>query len=248
MMKKIAFYVEGQTELLFLNKLLIEIAGRMNVFIELQQFTGKEKKPKIVYPKTRKKSETPTHYILIKDCMGDKNVKPRIIEEASNLFLNNYVKVIGLIDLYPSVSIDSITKYEDRLSNGEMRNGKMVVPPLPKNTHIIVVVREIEDWFLAECNHYHCIDNSVDIEKIFSIVGFNPCLGNLINRSTSAAQDLHDIYQLLNKKYMDSKGNKPFTNVENVVECIDYANLYLNVRYKIPKLNDLMTEIEAFLV
>jgi len=37
-MKKIAFFVEGQTELIFINKLLIEIAGQKNISIRQFKF------------------------------------------------------------------------------------------------------------------------------------------------------------------------------------------------------------------
>ena len=40
-MKKIAFFVEGQTEQLFINKLLIEIAGQKNILVELSRSAEK---------------------------------------------------------------------------------------------------------------------------------------------------------------------------------------------------------------
>jgi hypothetical protein len=48
-MKKIAFYVEGQTEQFFINKLLIEIAGRKNIEIELKKFGVKIMSPRIPF-------------------------------------------------------------------------------------------------------------------------------------------------------------------------------------------------------
>jgi len=39
-MKKIAFFVEGQTEQLFINKLLREIAGHKNIAVKLYQLIG----------------------------------------------------------------------------------------------------------------------------------------------------------------------------------------------------------------
>ena len=70
-MKKIAFYVEGQTEQFFINKLLIEITGKKNIQIELQQFQEVGKPTKSVYPKTAANPQNPQHFTLIFDCMGD---------------------------------------------------------------------------------------------------------------------------------------------------------------------------------
>ena len=108
---------------------------------------------------------------------------------------------------------------------------------------MVIAVREIEDWFLAECNHYTCIDNSLvlDITKITNL-GFNPCLDDLTVRNTTAAEDLKSVYQLVGKTY-----NKNKDKVERTVECLDYANIYLNVRHKITKLNELVTKIDNFL-
>ena len=72
-MKKIAFFVEGQTEQLFINKLLIEIAGQKNISIELEQFQGYGRRPtKNIYPRTTSSPISPNHYALIHDCRGDK--------------------------------------------------------------------------------------------------------------------------------------------------------------------------------
>lgn len=81
-MKKIAFYVEGQTEQFFINKLLIEIAGQKNIQIELQQFQGVGKPTKSIYPKTTAQPQNPQHFALIFDCKGDGGVKPRILQDS----------------------------------------------------------------------------------------------------------------------------------------------------------------------
>lgn len=48
-MKKITFFVEGQTEQLFINKLLIEIAGQKNISVELEQFQGYGRRPTKIF-------------------------------------------------------------------------------------------------------------------------------------------------------------------------------------------------------
>ena len=45
-MKKIAFFVEGQTEQVFINKLLEEIAGRKNISINIFQLRGGKPLPR----------------------------------------------------------------------------------------------------------------------------------------------------------------------------------------------------------
>lgn len=239
-MKKIAFYVEGQTEQFFINKLLIDIAGQKNIQIELQQFQGVGKPTKSIYPKTTANPQNPQHFALIFDCMGDGGVKPRILQDVVSLFNQGYSEVIGLIDLYPRTDL---AKFENELTNGTLRNGRRITQPLPNDTSIVVAVREIEDWFLAECNHYTCIDAGLVLDTTqIANVGFHPCLDDLTLRNTTAAEDLRSVYQLVGKTYNKTKGK-----VERTVECLDYANLYAEVSCKLPKLNELISKINSFL-
>lgn len=106
----------------------------------------------------------------------------------------------------------------------------------------MVAVNEIESWFLSECNHFTCVDPILTNSFIVSRVGFDPCIDDMTLRS-HPAQDLHDIYQLANKAYI----NKTKNRVERTIECLDYANIYIKLRSKITKLNELISKIDTFL-
>lgn len=242
-MKKIAFYVEGQTEQIFINKLLIEIAGQKNIYIELQQFQGVGKPKKNIYPKTTSHSVSPKHHALIFDCGGDGGVKPRILEDYQRLFSQGYSEIIGLLDLYPRTDL---TKFENQLINGTIKGGRIITLPLPNNTNIVIAVNEVEAWFLAECNHFECIDSSLKNSFITSNVGFDPCTDDM-TLLAHPAMELHKIYQLANKAYMDKNGNKRKNRIERTVECLDYESIYINVRNRITKLNELISKIDNFL-
>lgn len=239
-MKKIAFYVEGQTELLFMSKLLAEIAGYKKIQIELSQFQGIGRPTRSIVPNTIPHTDTPQHYALIFDCMNDEGVKSRILDDSTNLFSQGYVQIVGLRDLYPKQYTD-LARFEDNLINGVERNGRTIIPPLPVRTNIIVAVREVEDWFLSECNHYVCIDISLQNSLLLN-VGFDTHNGDLTLRANSAAEDLKSIYSLVGKTYTKKK-----MHVERTINCLDYANLYLNIREKHPDLDKLITIIDNFL-
>lgn len=247
-MKKIAFYVEGQTEQFFVNKLLIEIAGQKNIQIELQQFQGVGKPTKSIHPKTTAQPQNPQHFALIFDCMGDGGVKPRILQDSVSLFNQGYSEIVGLIDFYSppnrtTFTLADLSMFENELSNGTVRNGRRITQPLPNNTSIIIAVREIEDWFLAEYNHYSRIHANLILDATqITGLGFHPCVDDLTLRNTSAADDLRSVYQLAGTTY-----NKSKNRVERTVECLDYTNLYLEIRNRMAKLNELITKIDNFL-
>ena len=241
-MKKIAFYVEGQTEQLFLKRLIVEIAGQKNIAVELQRFQGKYKPKKQITP-TSQLNANPDHYVLLYDCMGDESVKSRILEDKESLFNSGYEEIIGLRDLY-DFQLNNLNRLKTTLNDGVTRNGKVIIPPLPKNATIIIAVREIEDWFLKECSHFKCVDKSIILnsEQITQL-GFNPCEDNLTKRSSSAVEDLNAVYQLANKSY--SKSKKRLEN--NTLNCLDYAIIYLRLRDNLPDLKELIDKIDNFL-
>jgi len=155
-MKKIAFYVEGQTEQFFLNKLLIEIAGIKNICLILRKFNGRSRPPtQEIYPKSVSQPVNPSHTALIYNCGNDEGVKTRILEEYQDLTNDGFNEIIGIRDLFP---LTDLTRLETRLKNGLPSRGEI---PLPANTSIVIAVHEVEAWFLAECNHFTCIDSNL---------------------------------------------------------------------------------------
>ena len=239
-MKKIAFFVEGQTEQLFINKLLIEIAGQKNIAIELKTFGGENNPPTSkLYPKTLAKPQNTTkHFALIYDCRGDESLKSRILEEYEDLTQDGYQQIIGIRDLFP---LTDLLKLEDRLANGLIKNGNRVELALPQNCHIIVVVNEIEAFFLAECTHFENIDSKLTHTLITTKMNFNPCIDDM-TLLVQPSLNLKHIYQLVKKTYRKDK-----KIVEKTVECLDYANIYINQRNRIVKLDELITKIDTFL-
>jgi Domain of unknown function (DUF4276) len=238
-MKRIAFFVEGKTEQLFINKLLIEIAGQKNIAINLFQIRGGTRIPtqQIFVPQTATYSHpvSPQFEALIYDCGSDNKVKSDILDNIQSLSVNGYSEIIGVRDLYPLPFADLAS----------LENGLKFIPPssqpLPIPFTIIIAVNEIEAWFLAECNHYKCIDNRLTNTHIQKNIGFDPCNDDM-TLLTHPSENLRNIYQLVGKTY--SKNKK---HVERTVECLDYANLYLNVSPNISKLNSLITRIDNFL-
>lgn len=236
-MKKIAIFVEGQTEQFFVSKLLQEIAGRKNISVTLYQLRGGSKSPKqqilVSNPLYSSQSFMATHEVLIYDCGSDEKVKSDILEQGPSLKAQGYSKILGIRDLYPWPHTE-LTRLE---------RGLKFIPshyqPLPLPHDIIVAVMEVEAWFLAECHHYGRIDANLSVSLITSQLGFNPCTEDMTLRP-HPAKDLHDIYHLVGKAYQ-----KKAKQVQRTVECLDYAEIYL--KPKSTQLAELIRQIDAFL-
>ena len=97
--KKIACFVEGQTEQIFVERLFQEIAGHKNISIETFKFDG-SKSNRTQPPEPSPVKDAP-FFVLLYDCGTDSQVVSDIRKQHTRLTDKRYQKIIGLRDLYP---------------------------------------------------------------------------------------------------------------------------------------------------
>jgi len=115
---------------------------------------------------------------------------------------------------------------------------------LPLPACIVIAVMEIETWFLAETNHYECIDAKLTKSAVLASVStldFNPYTDDLTLRP-EPAEDLNKLYNIVGKSY-----NKKSEYRTRTIECLDYADIYIDLRNQIVKLGQFVTNIDNFL-
>lgn len=247
-MKKIAIFVEGETELEFVSQFLLELAGQNNISIkQYKKEGGGRKMPQRI---TRFLGEFPASderfqaYIYVSS--GDEPVAADIIEQHSFLIANGFERVIGLRDLRGQKPDGQALTLLD-LPRMEFANAFVESQCQPLQAKIIVAVMEIETWFLAETNHYACIHSTLTEEFVhenIASLGFDPYDENrdALTQITEPTQALKAIYKLAQKDYSKKKKTRMKT-----INCLDYTNLYLNTRNRLSKLDDFLTEMDSFL-
>jgi hypothetical protein len=231
-MKKIALFVEGQTEQIFSAKLIQEIMGKYGYTIENYKFIGGnkiERKPlKLTTKSTADKSE---FYFLIYDCGGDGKVQSDIRERMDSLQEESFILVIGIRDVYPETDLAKLRTY---LYFGISFNAAITV-------EIILAINEIEAWFIAEENHYARISHKLSFQTANEITGIDV-------RTDSTESILHPSSAL---KQIYIKGgttyDKSERKVQRTVDSLDYENLYLNVRNRNNSLNALLTCLDGII-
>ena len=225
-MHKIAFFVEGQTEAIFTKKLIEEIAGQNNVYIETVNATRTFSFSKIVEPESGEE-----FFILIVNCSGDDAVKQKIKDNEKKLGESGYIKIIGLRDLYPEAK-DNLQLVSDNLYVGLDE----VIP-----IRIVVAVMEIEAWFIQETKHFTYLNPVLTPQKIREVTGFNPLIDDAsdVNHPSSL---LNSIYQVVGLSY-----TKKAFHVQMTTDYLDYEELYLNIRHKLNELDQYIGEIDNFI-
>ena len=230
-MKKLAFFVEGQTEQLFVKTLLEEIAGKKRILVEETQYRTSNV-TKLELTKKRFFRSDLEYFVLLVDCKNDERVKSVVLDQRPTLSSSGYSLILGLRDLYPK-SIADLAAVKRGIAYGLPTSG---IP-----THVLLGVAEVEAWFLQDHTHFAKIDPALDHTDFKAQFGFDPV--------TESAETvpwpsnlLHQIYQSVGKAYRKSK-----KHVERTVGTLDYGQMYLTYPEKLPHLKELIVHIDSFL-
>ncbi|MDB9437525.1 DUF4276 family protein [Dolichospermum lemmermannii CS-548] len=229
-MKKLAIFVEGKTEQIFVAKLLREIAGKFQMTIEIKSRQGSNL-PKVIM-KDSVTSET-KFYVLIHNSCGDERVVSDMKELYNLLAKDGYDRVIGLRDIYP-ISIADKSKLQRGL-NYALPKGSIPI-------NIVIAVMEVEAWFLAEYNHFLKIDPRLTPEQIQAMFGFNPQTDDMEQRP-HPADDMKQIYNYVGKGY-----NKSEKQLNRLASHLDYEFIYMHLINSVPSLGEFVGYIDKFMI
>src|SRR4051812_48015868 len=108
-MNKMAIFVEGYTEVVFIDRLIEELANKNSVLIEWRVIRGGMSSSRTTRMLKAKAPEPDReHLVVIFDCGNDDLVKTRIRQEYQNLTTAGYSRIVCLRDVYPTFTYDDI--------------------------------------------------------------------------------------------------------------------------------------------
>ena len=230
-MNRLAIFTEGETEQLFAEWLVREMAGAANLHIELREARGgKSTRRRTRIVEAVADNPELKYYVLIVDCAGDGAVKSRIKEEYHNLAKYGYKALVGLRDA-PKQRAE-IADLQKGLPEG--------VPMAPVPVVFVLAIMEIEAWFLAEHTHFPKIDASLTPALIHAKLGFDPSTDDMRLRDRPA-QDLNDAYQLVGERYQKGRA------AQRTVYLLDPARIAFEMTANEPEIQRLVDTIECFL-
>ncbi len=232
--KKLAIFVEGQTERILITRLLQEIAGYKKVSVEVYQVRG-DKANRKIEPLKSNSIEVAPFFILLYDCGCDFHVLSDIKKQHNSLTNNGYEKILGLRDLYPE-PLKNRTQVENGIKGFLKTFQKNGIP-----ISMILVIMEIEAWFLGEYSFLTKIDSCLTSNFILHNLGFD--LNALdVEQIPHPSEALNKIYQLIQRSY-----DKSERTVEEIASLLDYEFIYLHLVEKIKQLKQLIDAIKLFL-
>ncbi|NCR28492.1 MAG: DUF4276 family protein [Microcystis aeruginosa LE13-04] len=232
--KKLAIFVEGQTERIFITRLLQEIAGYKKVSVEVYQVRG-DKANRKIQPLKSNLIEVAPFFILLYDCGCDSHVLSDIKKQHNSLTNNGYEKILGLRDLYPE-PLKNRTQVENGIKGFLKTFQKNGIP-----ISMILVIMEIEAWFLGEYSFLTKIDSCLTSNFILHNLGFDLNVLD-VEQIPHPSEALNKIYQLIQRSY-----DKSETTVEEIASLLNYEFMYLHLVDKIKQLKQLIDAINLFL-
>ncbi len=228
---KLAFFVEGYTELMLIKNLAMYNYGEDNLSYVLFKLKGGNKIPVSVSLQENHvaKSGTPKITFFIYDCGGLTTIKSMISHQRDSLFKNGFKKIIGIRDVHPE-SADKIPKLIMQLP--------LRIPQKPIPTKFLLCIMETEAWFIAEHNHFLKISDKLTLEFIKNSTGIDL---NTINISSlpTPADTLNEIYSKAGEKY-----DKTRESISRTLNTLDIFDLFTVLPNKLPDLKALISEIE----
>lgn len=239
-MKKIAIFVEGLTEQIFLTEFIKQIFGTRNITFNLFKYSGKAGSRSIQIIEKNSANEQDKIGMYIYDSAGDESVKSDIKNNLHFLQKSGFSKVLGIRDVYPNTYTD-INKIRRLMMYG------MPTSLVPLSIHLSIM--EIESWFLAEENHYRNINTSFTMEEINNVLGID-----ITSQSTETIENpatmLDEIYKVKGMRYEKNRNKKIVKDkakIERTVNALDFENLYFNVRQRNGSLNEFLIELDSSL-
>ena len=233
-MKKLAFYVEGQTEQLFVRSLVERCAGECSVRIVSQRGNLGKRHPRRYMEMGAKSIGTgDDFYVLIVDSGSDESVVSDVRSSFDNLVRENYSAVVALRDVRPSVKRQDI----DKLVAGITR-ALAGLTEIPVECYLSIM--EVEAWFLAENTHFIRLDAQLTEERITQELGFFPHNANVEHRDNPSS-DLRKIYAIVGKEYDKSRDV-----VECVMNLLNFSDIIEVHATQIENLGGLVSEIKGF--
>lgn len=227
--KRLAIFVEGHTELLFVERLITEVARNKGLHFETHSASpGDEPTFSYCAVECRAAKSGADRIIVVFNCCGDSKIKSAIAERYSGFSENGYRRIVALRDVYPEKKADIQKMFYTRMRS----------KPVP--VELVLAEMEIEAWFIADTTHFLKISPKLTREHIAKFTPYNL---STTEPSTfeHPAEVLNSIYKTVGLSYAKTEKHRRRT-----IEALDFADLCFTTREGMRDFKTLLGFIEDF--
>lgn len=240
-MRKIAIFVEGQTELIVVREYLLKWFNYENVEIECRTLFTDSRFLVVPYDFV---TPSPQYHFQIINVGNDNAVLSRILKREDYMWNAGYDKIIGLRDMYSSAYREISTVIDPNVNQNFINAPIEVInnrAKQPDKIQMCFAIMETEAWFLGLSEIFELIDERLTNAFIHENTGKD--LEN-IDPETDVfhpAVLLNNIYNLVEQKYRKQEGD-----IEALAKLIDRADFEsLLIRDKCQSFNQFHDSIHS---
>lgn len=237
-MIKIAIFVEGHTELIFMREYLLKMYEYQNIWVEcFTLFTDgnfNETEYSVI-------NEEAAFLYQIINVGNDNAVLTRLLKREKYLWSMGFHLIFAVRDMYSK-------KYREKVKTAQINheinqrfiedtNEEIQYTALqPQNIHFCYAIMEVEAWILGLKNCFTHLDAQLQSGYIAEKLGYN--LDQLDPEVTffHPASNMEEIYKLVGKTYNKSKGDinaimgnlqkQHFIDLAESSKCSSFKNLH----------------------
>lgn len=225
-MTKIAIFVEGQTELVFVREYLLKTYAYQDISIECYTLFRDDRWNTTDYAYS---SANATHYFQIMNVGNDNAVLTRLLNREQYLWNVGFQRIIGLRDMYSKNYREDATQkgiIDAQLNIETIEATYQTLQKRAKQPHKIdfcFAIMEGESWILGFHNCFEQIHPMLTSSYIKAKLGFDLETTDPETTFFHPASIIKKIYELVGENYNKSKGN-----IEAIMAALqdeDFINL-----------------------
>jgi len=217
---KIAIFVEGLTETIFVTALLREYFNPGTIQIESEKLFGRRAK-RISFKSLRDTQQRGEHFCLIVDVSNDESVLSRLKENYEGMREKGYTAFLGLRDLKSA----RYRKFGERI----IQSARDTVDRFKVQDDVFFhfAKMETEAWFLAEPGVFERINSTLTLETIEHEIGMNLEEVDPQEEIANPATVVRRIHRLAGLRY-----RKQEKEVRRLVSRLDWEELCVSAKAK----------------
>lgn len=217
-MKKIAVFVEGQGEQVFVRNLLFQLIEPSKFSFDCIRLRAGnlEQAP---YSFANPNAEV---YFEIINVEGDRQVLKIIRKREERLFEKGFTKIIGLRDMYSEQYKKNSTSINDEVTQKFIERANKVIATMsqPDRISLHFAIMELEAWWLSMYNLWRKIDSRLTPSFIEDNLGYNLALVNPQTEFFHPEVEVARVLKLANSSY-----DKQFKEVEGITSKIEPTDI-----------------------
>lgn len=221
-MRKIAIFVEGQTELIIVREMLLKAFQYEDIWVECFTLFVDSKFNPTEY---EYKCERAANYFQVINVGNDQSVITRMIRRADYMWSQGFDKLIGLRDMYSkqyreeAMGLGIVPELNKKFIDGH----KKTLPP--GNVAFCFAIMETEAWILGMPICFERMDARLTTDYIHGNLGYDL---NTVDPEIvffHPAVEVEKIYELVGRSYSKRKGD--IYAVASNLEREDFYALYI---------------------